>query len=104
MKQAFDGKHYHDVHPDTTSVIRNKQIPQWEETVQLAIQTAKAFPLQYLGIDIVLDRELGPMVMEINVRPGLGIQLANQEGLQAVVSTLKDTQATTANNQLITNN
>lgn len=95
LKQAFDGKRYHDTHPDTGCMIRGKQIPQWEETVQLAIQTAKAFPLQYLGIDIVLDQELGPMIMEINVRPGLGIQLANQEGLQAVVQKLNATQPTT---------
>ena len=35
----------------------------------------------YLGVDIVLDREKGPLLLEINARPGLSIQIANREGL-----------------------
>ena len=82
---AYDGKGYHAQHPDTESKIKNKPIPLWEKTLQLAIQTAKAFPLEYLGVDLVLDQHLGPLIMEINVRPGLGIQMVNQQGLQELI-------------------
>ena len=37
--------------------------------------------LGYIGVDIVLDRDLGPLVLELNARPGLAIQIANRQGL-----------------------
>lgn len=37
--------------------------------------------LGYLGVDIVLDQEKGPLLLEINARPGLAIQIANREGI-----------------------
>ncbi|MEL7020642.1 MAG: sugar-transfer associated ATP-grasp domain-containing protein [Bacteroidota bacterium] len=85
LKAAYDGKIYHDNHPDNNNVILGKKIPYWDELLALSIQTANAFPLEYLGIDIVLDKDLGPMIMEINVRPGLGIQLANKQGLNEIL-------------------
>ena len=30
---------------------------------------------------ILLDSELGPLMLELNARPGLNVQLANQQGL-----------------------
>ena len=38
--------------------------------------------LGYLGADIVLDKERGPMMLEIIARPGLAIQIANGFGLK----------------------
>jgi glutathione synthase/RimK-type ligase-like ATP-grasp enzyme len=35
----------------------------------------------YLGVEIVLDQEKGPLLLEINARPGISIQIANQAGL-----------------------
>ena len=37
--------------------------------------------LGYLGVDIVLDKTHGPLILELNARPGLNIQIANQFGL-----------------------
>ena len=34
-----------------------------------------------LALDIVLDRDQGPMLLEANARPGLAIQIANGRGL-----------------------
>ncbi len=85
LKMAYDGHRYYENHPDTNSQIKGRLIPYWEETMALAIQTSKVFPLDYLGIDIVIDKKLGPLIMEINVRPGLSIQLVNQEGMQKVL-------------------
>jgi glutathione synthase/RimK-type ligase-like ATP-grasp enzyme len=36
----------------------------------------------YLGVDMVLDRDKGPVLLELNARPGLQIQIANQGGLR----------------------
>jgi alpha-L-glutamate ligase-like protein len=85
LTQGYDGSHYHDIHPDSKSIIKGKDIPYWDELLQLSIETSKAFPLNYLGVDIVLDKDAGPMIMEVNVRPGLGIQLVNKTGLKEVI-------------------
>ena len=90
LKMGYDGLEYHAVHPDSKSPIKDRVIPFWQETIDLSIKTSKAFPLQYLGVDIVLDKKLGPLLMEINVRPGLGIQMVNQTGLQDLIRNTPD--------------
>jgi len=57
------------------------KIPQWKEILELAIKAQDVSKLGYLGADIAIDRERGPVFMELNARPGLSIQVANQEGL-----------------------
>ncbi len=89
LTSAYDGVNYHTHHPDNNNIITGKKIPYWDTLLNLAIQTSKAFPLEYLGIDIVLDKKYGPMIMEINVRPGLGIQLANRKGLKSILKNIK---------------
>lgn len=59
------------------------KIPQWKEILELAIKSQDVSKLGYLGADIAIDREKGPVFMELNARPGLSIQVANQEGLLA---------------------
>ena len=88
LRQAFDGTHHFDYHPDSKREILNKDIPHWDDLLALSIQTSKHFPLQYLGVDLVIDEHKGPMIMEVNVRPGLGIQLANRQGLKEVIKNL----------------
>lgn len=85
LTQAYDGYKYHNVHPDSGSLIKGKEIPSWSSILELAVETAQAFPLDYVGVDIALDQQLGPLVMELNVRPGLGIQLVNRVGLKQVL-------------------
>ncbi|TXH05377.1 MAG: hypothetical protein E6R05_02160, partial [Candidatus Moraniibacteriota bacterium] len=38
--------------------------------------------LGFLGADVAIDRDAGPVILELNARPGLSIQLANQTGLK----------------------
>lgn len=71
-----------DHHPDTGNSIYDLPIPKWDELLTLASRCSGITGLQYLGIDIVLDRNLGPLILELNARPGLNIQIANQEGLE----------------------
>ncbi|MDX5335526.1 MAG: alpha-L-glutamate ligase-like protein, partial [Marinobacter sp.] len=37
--------------------------------------------LGYMGVDLVVDAYKGPLLLELNARPGLAIQMANGEGL-----------------------
>ncbi|MEL6538006.1 MAG: sugar-transfer associated ATP-grasp domain-containing protein [Bacteroidota bacterium] len=85
LQWAYDGQKHLAEHPDSKSTILGKEIPYWEELVALSVQTAQHFPLDYLGVDLVIDAHKGPMVMEVNVRPGLGIQLANRQGLKEIL-------------------
>ncbi len=68
-------------HPDTGNPIRGIVIPHWSTILGLAARCADLVGLGYLGVDIVLDRDLGPLVLELNARPGLNVQLANRVGL-----------------------
>lgn len=70
-----------ELHPDTGAPISGLQIPHWHKLLTLAAQCHEFVGLGYLGVDVVLDRELGPLVLEINARPGLSIQIANRKGM-----------------------
>jgi len=60
------------------------KIPFWKEILETAINCQKAVPsLGFMGVDIVLDKEKGPEVLEVNARPGLSIQICNKAGLRA---------------------
>ena len=87
LTQVFDGRAYSDHHPDNDNSVNGKRIPFWYTMLHLARKTAEAFPLEYLGIDLVIDKIKGPQIMEVNVRPGLGIQLVNKQGLQSTLTT-----------------
>ncbi|HAM96432.1 TPA: hypothetical protein DCP76_01355 [Patescibacteria group bacterium] len=58
------------------------QIPNWDKILDIAVRCQKASKLGYVGVDIALDADKGPIVFELNARPGLGIQVANQAGLR----------------------
>ncbi len=68
-------------HPESNAPLIGLQLPQWEEVLQVARNAAAAVPLGYLGIDVVVDHRLGPLVLEINARPGLEIQNIHGKGL-----------------------
>ncbi len=68
-------------HPDTGHSIEHLQLPYWDKILQIATKCSDTVGLGYLGVDIVLDRTLGPLMLELNARPGLNVQLANQLGL-----------------------
>lgn len=71
-----------DVHPDTGHPIRGLQIPGWPQLLELAARCYELSGLGYLGVDIVLDKNHGPLILELNARPGLNIQIANGDGLR----------------------
>jgi alpha-L-glutamate ligase-like protein len=75
-------------HPDSKVLFDGMKLPDWEKTLSISIATANVFPLNYLGIDIVYDEKFGPMVIEINSRPGMQIQNVNAIGLKNVLEKL----------------
>jgi alpha-L-glutamate ligase-like protein len=68
-------------HPDTEQSIVGLQIPRWDELMEMASRCYELSGLGYVGVDFVLDRSKGPLILELNARPGLAIQMANGNGL-----------------------
>ena len=68
-------------HPDTANAVAGLTVPDWEECLELAARCYDLTGLGYLGVDLVMDREFGPMMLELNARPGLNIQIAMDDGL-----------------------
>ncbi|HEX7047510.1 MAG TPA: alpha-L-glutamate ligase-like protein [Gammaproteobacteria bacterium] len=69
------------VHPDTGQDLLSLNVPRWDVLLELSCACADMTGLGYLGVDLVLDRKQGPMLLELNARPGLTIQMANGAGL-----------------------
>ncbi|KTC64772.1 glutathione synthase/ribosomal protein S6 modification enzyme (plasmid) [Legionella adelaidensis] len=69
-----------DYHPDTLNSIVDIEIPYWDKILEIAASSYELTGLGYLGVDVVIDKEKGPMMLELNARPGLNIQIANREG------------------------
>jgi alpha-L-glutamate ligase-like protein len=68
-------------HPDTGVPVVGRQVPHWQEVLRMSCRIAEAVGLGYIGVDIVVDAEQGPLLLEANARPGLAIQIANGQGL-----------------------
>lgn len=69
------------IHPDTKQQIAGIRIPGWADLLGAAMRLADALEMGYVGIDFVIDRQIGPVVLEANARPGLAIQLAHRQGI-----------------------
>lgn len=69
--------------PGTKIKTRGIKIPYWDEVLLLASKAQEMTGLGYAGVDIVFDGEEGPVVLEVNARPGLSIQNANGASLRS---------------------
>lgn len=69
-------------HPDTGFHFNDLKLANWDKVLQLASSCYEMTKLGYFGADIVLDKKNGPVILELNARPGLAIQMANQAGLK----------------------
>lgn len=65
------------------------QIPRWKEILKIAIKCQEASGLGFLGADIALDRNKGPIVFELNARSGLAVQIANLSGMRERLERIK---------------
>ncbi|GIU16146.1 MULTISPECIES: alpha-L-glutamate ligase-like protein [unclassified Shewanella] len=70
-----------DLHPDTQKKLISIAVPQWDTLLHTASKAYEMSELGYLGTDMVLDKNKGPLLLELNARPGLAIQIANGRGI-----------------------
>lgn len=68
-------------HPDSGANLIGFQVPFWDQILQISEAASHAVPLGYIGIDICIDAEQGPLVLELNGRPGIEIQNVQDRGL-----------------------
>ncbi len=68
-------------HPDSGADLTSIEIPDWPQVLALAAKCSDASGLGYLGVDVVIDIDRGPLLLELNARPGLAIQIANDAGM-----------------------
>ncbi len=80
-------------HPDTGNPVSGIQVPHWDTLLDIAARSWELTGLAYQGVDIVLDRDQGPMVLELNARPGLAIQIANRCGLRHRLESVDENRA-----------
>lgn len=78
-----------DTVPGTRLILSGLRIPYWQETLEIAVRCQEISGLGFLGVDIMIDRDRGPVVAELNVRPGLSIQNANRAPLRERLERVK---------------
>ncbi|MDO3722715.1 alpha-L-glutamate ligase-like protein [Marinobacter sp. chi1] len=78
------------LHPDTGLAIENIRIEAWDQMLEMASRCYEATGLGYMGVDLVVDANEGPLLLELNARPGLAIQMANGRGLLPRLRTIED--------------
>ena len=86
-----------DEHPDTGALVAGLTIPSWDEILESSARGYEVTELGYLGVDMVIDEDKGPLILEMNARPGLNIQIANGCGLKerlTLIDRLHDAGAT----------
>ncbi len=79
-----------DEHPDTGALIADLAIPQWDFILQSSARGFEVTGLGYLGVDMVIDRDRGPLMLEMNARPGLNIQIANRTGISKRIARIDE--------------
>lgn len=68
--------------PGTRLLLSGIKIPYWTDILKLAVRAQEVSGLGFLGADVAIDKERGPVFLELNARPGLSIQIANFSGLK----------------------
>ncbi|NTW46059.1 MAG: hypothetical protein HGB18_03355 [Candidatus Moranbacteria bacterium] len=87
---AVVGKsHLIDYVPGTRLALSGIRIPYWNEILRIAVESQSVSGLGFLGADIAIDRDRGPVLLELNARPGLSIQIANLTGLKGRLDRVK---------------
>ena len=76
-------------HPDTGLALDRIAIPDWKDLLLLAARSFEMTRLGYIGVDLVIDAQRGPLLLELNARPGLAIQIANGQGLLPRLRTIE---------------
>ncbi len=68
--------------PNSKKKVNGIKIPNWPQVLETAVMAANAAGFIFMGADLFIHPEKGPMIVEMNGFPGLSIQLANKAGLK----------------------
>ena len=79
-----------DEHPDTGALVAGLAIPHWDFILESSAKGCDVTELGYLGVDMVIDRDRGALILEMNARPGLNIQIANGAGLSTRIARIDE--------------
>tara|TARA_Y100000031_G_scaffold157179_1_gene217255 strand:- start:9284 stop:11659 length:2376 start_codon:yes stop_codon:yes gene_type:complete len=69
--------------------VSGAEIPYWDEILNISSQIQYLTNIGYLAVDITIDQNLGPAVLEVNARGGLMVQLANLAPLKERLERVK---------------
>jgi alpha-L-glutamate ligase-like protein/uncharacterized protein (TIGR02421 family) len=70
------------------------EIPFWEEILLICSKIQHITNIGYLAVDLTIDEQMGPVLLEVNARAGLMVQVANLAPLQARLERVKGLKVT----------
>lgn len=70
-------------------------IPYWEEMLLIASRIQYITNIGYLAVDLTVDDEQGPVLLEVNARAGLMVQVANLAPLRSRLERVTGLKVTT---------
>ncbi|MCX6734949.1 MAG: DUF1704 domain-containing protein [Candidatus Peregrinibacteria bacterium] len=81
--------------PDGMGSIKGLNIPFWDQILTIASTVQLVTNLGYMAVDICIDKNTGPVLLEINARAGLGVQIANLAPLRKRLERIEGVKVTT---------
>ncbi len=76
--------------PNSKKKVNGILIPQWTKVLETAVKAGQAAGYVFMGADLFIHPEKGPMIVELNGFPGLSIQLCNHAGLKRRIERIDD--------------
>jgi alpha-L-glutamate ligase-like protein/uncharacterized protein (TIGR02421 family) len=70
-------------------------VPYWEEMLLIASKIQYITNIGYLAVDLTIDKDQGPVLLEVNARAGLMVQVANLAPLKARLDRVQGLQVST---------
>ncbi|MEO8581605.1 MAG: sugar-transfer associated ATP-grasp domain-containing protein [Patescibacteria group bacterium] len=83
--------------PKSGHSVAGIEVPYWKQCLKTAVRVANATGYVFMGVDLFVHPEKGPMVAEVNGFPGLSIQLANRAGLRRRLQRIEGMEAKNVN-------
>lgn len=75
--------------------IKGLKIPFWDDILMVASKCQLNTNLGYMAADIAIDKTSGPVLLEINARAGMGVQIANLAPLKKRLQRIEGVKVTT---------
>ncbi len=80
--------------PNKLGKIKGLKIPYWDDILLISSKVQLITNLGYMAIDICIDKNTGPVLLEINARAGLGVQTANLAPLRKRLERIEGVKVT----------